>query len=205
MKNLRLMQILTLALMVTACAKKDDTEACMKSSTPNGKPAILVIGDSISIGYTPYVASAFPDYEIVHNFCNAQGSANGREKIDIWIAQRPKWEAITWNHGMWDVIKYFTPIETYKENLRAEGAKLLAVGVPVVFFTTTDAPGFFKRDDYNQAAIEVMAELSIPVADLGSVSEGIMALHVTPSDVHWNAEGSEVLADFVVQTLQSML
>lgn len=197
------MRLIFFYLFLSACSHR--TIVCNDEVPPNGKPSVLVIGDSVSIGYTPYVRMNLPDYEIVHNRCNAMDSNNGVEWIDVWLRQREKWQAVTFNHGIWDVVRTNTPIPTYKDNLRYIGKKLLALHVSIVFFTTTQINEPSDRDVYNAAAREVMNELGIPVSDLGAFSDTMVGLHLPGDPLHWTPEGSEALGDFVTDTLNTML
>jgi hypothetical protein len=52
------------------------------------KTKILIIGDSISLGYTPFVKKMLEDKAIVsHNKGNAQDSGYGLENIESWIQE----------------------------------------------------------------------------------------------------------------------
>ncbi len=71
-------------------------------STPQ-KCRILIIGDSISIGYTPFVQKALKHKAIVaHNPGNGQFTANGISKLADWIGSE-KWDIIQFNWGLWDL------------------------------------------------------------------------------------------------------
>ena len=66
-------------------------------------PLILIIGDSISIGYTPYVQEMFQGRaEVVHHKGNAQHTGTGLEKIDEWLGNE-SWDLIHFNWGLWDL------------------------------------------------------------------------------------------------------
>lgn len=123
-------------------------------------PNVLILGDSISIGYTPHVkmlldgkANVFramsPDGKKVAN-CN--GTTFGAAHVDEWLAGR-KWDLIHFNWGLHD-IKHVTlpggsvlsnkpedPVqatpEQYARNLEAIVVKLKATGAKLVFATTT--------------------------------------------------------------------
>lgn len=59
------------------------------------RPRILIIGDSISIGYTPFVQQDLADKAVVlHNPGNAQHTGTGLAKIDEWIGAE-KWDLLT--------------------------------------------------------------------------------------------------------------
>ena len=66
----------------------------------NRKPNILIIGDSISIGYTPLAENYFVDKAIIsHNPGNAQHTGTGLNKIEEWIGSG-KWDIIQFNWGL---------------------------------------------------------------------------------------------------------
>ncbi len=212
MKNLLL--ILTLGLLLSACASKDkEAYPCYETATADdSRLDILVIGDSISIGYTPYVQDALAtNYDVSHNLCNAMESSNGVKKIDLWLSQRATWEAITFNHGLWDAASWVnTPISTYKNNLHVIAQKIKArTSKPLFILTTEVLPGTPYRNDsrvqaLNAAAVEVMNAEGIPVLDLHTFSQTIQDKHVNPNDVHYTEEGSSLLADEVLNELNTL-
>ncbi len=66
----------------------------------NRKQNILIIGDSISIGYTPLVEKYFADKATIsHNPGNAQHTGTGLDKIEEWIGSG-KWDIIQFNWGL---------------------------------------------------------------------------------------------------------
>ena len=75
----------------------------MLTSFSEKKPKILIIGDSISIGYTPFVINHFSDRAIVkHNPGNAQHTGTGLKKVKEWIGDED-WDVIQFNWGLWDL------------------------------------------------------------------------------------------------------
>ena len=65
-------------------------------------PRVLIIGDSISIGYTPRVRKLLKGKANVHRpKTNCRWSAFGNEKILDWIGNS-KWDLIHFNFGLWD-------------------------------------------------------------------------------------------------------
>lgn len=70
---------------------------------PEEKPKVLIIGDSISIGYTPFVQKALEGKaEVFRNPGNAQHTGKGLVKLEKWIGEE-KWEVIHFNWGLWDL------------------------------------------------------------------------------------------------------
>ena len=73
------------------------------SSFIDKKTKILIIGDSISIGYTPFVKAYFYDKAIVsHNPGNAQHTGTGLLKIEEWL-EHENWDIVQFNWGLWDL------------------------------------------------------------------------------------------------------
>ncbi len=72
-------------------------------------PKILIIGDSISIGYTPFVEEFFSGKAIVtHNPGNAQHTGTGLRNIEEWVgneAGRYKEDAKKYNKAAKEIMK----------------------------------------------------------------------------------------------------
>ena len=67
------------------------------------KPNVLLIGDSISLGYTPHVVKMMQDEaNVAHNKGNAQHSGTGVEKLEGWLGDT-QWDVIHFNWGLWDL------------------------------------------------------------------------------------------------------
>ncbi|MCH2614083.1 MAG: hypothetical protein MKZ70_05245, partial [Opitutales bacterium] len=63
-------------------------------------PRILLIGDSISIGYTPFVSEVYEGRaEVARNTGTAQHTGTGFEKLDEWLKDG-KWDLIHFNWGL---------------------------------------------------------------------------------------------------------
>ncbi len=213
MRNkLSLLIIAILSLSISACDKPGDPEAACNiiPAQDLSKPGVLIIGDSISFGYTPFVKSTITSADIVHTFCNAETSTHGVHWIDRWLAYRDHWSVVTLNHGLWDV-PAGTPLSDYSYNLHYEVLKIQAHADHVIFFTTTAvAPGYtiFSNSDidiYNAAAVDVMNSLGVQVVDLNAVSKTIPELHIDPTNVHFLPLGYKTLADTVSPSIQGLL
>ena len=60
---------------------------------------ILIIGNSISIGYIPFVEDYFSGKAmILHNSGNAQHTGTGLKNIEAWV-RNEKWDIIQFNWG----------------------------------------------------------------------------------------------------------
>ena len=68
-------------------------------------PRILLIGDSISMGYTPLVREAFAGKANVHHPPeNCEDTGRGLAHLDDWLGEK-KWDVIHFNFGLHD-LKY---------------------------------------------------------------------------------------------------
>lgn len=200
-------------LCLAACNHPNDRCAAWPSADLS-KPGVLVVGDSISLGYTPFVQQDLPSADVIHSPCNDESSTNAQLNMKMWVEYRPSWKVITFNHGMWDIPPgpESTSIENYQANLRREGTFYMEHAPKVVFFTTTEVPaqanaGFTNADvdQYNQAAVQVMNELGIEVVDLNAYSKTIDQLHIDPTNIHWSPQGYQDLAGVVSQAIAGAL
>ena len=194
-------------------------------------PRVLLIGDSISIGYTVDVQQLLAGKANVHRIpTNAGHTGMGVNSIGKWLdPKKGRWDVIHFNFGLWDLC-YRNPESTnqgkrdkengtlthtpeqYAENLEKIVAELKNTGAQLIFGTTTPVPeGEFGRkvgDDlvYNKAALEVMKKHEIVIDDLHAVMAGKMEeFGVKPGDVHFKPEGSKLLAEQVVKSIDPFL
>jgi hypothetical protein len=83
-------------------------------------PKVLLIGDSVSIGYQDIVSNILKEKAIVyHNPGSAGDTKNGIENIEEWLGEE-EWDLIYVNFGLED-IKMLDPIENPKGNWGEEG------------------------------------------------------------------------------------
>lgn len=190
---------------------------------------ILIIGDSISIGYTPFVKEALKEKAVVkHNPGNAQHSGTGLLKLEEWIGDED-WDIIQFNWGLWDLC-YRHPdakvygnrdkvngtvtfsLEEYAENLNKLVLQLKKTNANLIFVTTTYVPegeaGRIKGDEinYNKVALSVMRENGILVNDIHKTSKRIHRKHKSAGgDVHYTKEGYKLLSNKIIETLENQL
>jgi hypothetical protein len=189
------------------------------------KKNVLIIGDSISIGYFPFVEQMLAEKAtVVHNKGNAQHTGTGLKKIDEWLGQE-KWDVIQFNWGLWDLCyrlpnvkaeesrdkvngKLTTTPEQYRANLEELVKILKKTNARLLFVTTSYVPenelGRFPEDaqKYNAIAKEVMAKHGIPVNDIYKVSKKVHKKHgQAPNDVHYTKEGYQELAKVITGCL----
>jgi hypothetical protein len=176
-------------------------------------PRVLIMGDSISLGYTWEVRKLLAGRaNVQHPDVNCWSTEFGLEHVKQWIAEK-HWDVIYFNFGLHDLKylddkgDYVTPdkgkqvssIKEYQANLRKIIATLQRTGAKLIFATTTPVPsaasGRVQGDEirFNAAASEVMREIGVEIDDLWSVVNPSLATLQQPHNVHFTAEGYVVL------------
>lgn len=191
------------------------------------KSRVLILGDSISMGYTPFVKEMLAeDTEVIRPRLNCMGTKNGVEKLAEWLAlEGGKWTVIHFNFGLHD-LKHETadgmPSETdtdprqsepdaYEKNLRDITTRLKATGAKLVFATTTPVPPgcakpLRKPEDakqYNDIALRIMKEHGVLINDLHTFCLPRLENIQRPANVHFTPAGSKVLASEVVRHIRA--
>ncbi len=197
-----------------------------------GLPRVLLIGDSISIGYTVAVQELLAGKANVHRpLTNCGPTTTGLKSIDAWLdtgGADKKWDVIHFNWGLHD-LKYLgpdgkslvapgsegavqqVPPAEYEKNLRTLVERLKKTGATLIWRNTTPVPeGSSGRQvgdavKYNEIAAKVMADNDIPTDDLYTFAKEHMAEIQLPANVHFSPEGSEKLAGQVVAAIQKAL
>jgi len=183
-------------------------------------PRVLLIGDSISIGYTVPVRVLLKDKANVHRPPTGCGStATGLKELDAWLGEG-KWDAIHFNWGLHD-LKYAdekgdlvpvdqgkqqVPIDQYEKNLDELVVRLKKTGAKLIWASTTPVPkgaqGRVPGDEgkYNEAAKRVMDKHGVAINDLHAFVaplRGYKAIQLE-KNVHFMKAGSVELAKQVV-------
>ena len=183
-----------------------------------GLPRVLLIGDSISMGYTVPVRKLLEGKANVHRIpTNAGPTKNGIANIDKWLGTE-KWDVIHFNWGIHDLKhmpdgkRQVEPAD-YEKNLRDLVAKMKATGATLIWATTTPIPDgelnpsrtVGKVKEYNDIAAIVMMENGVLVDDLnGHITPKLDKLQ-NPRDVHFNGAGSEYLGKKVAEEIEAAL
>ena len=186
------------------------------------RPRVLIIGDSISIGYfKPVQEMLRGEAELVHNPGNAAHTWNGLEKIDSWLGDR-HYDVIHFNWGLHD-LRYMkdgkpnrdgtrtSTLEQYKENLEKLVRRLEKTGATLIWASTTPVPEGEDRRwkgeevEFNKAAAEIMARHKIPVDDLYTWVLPELPRVQQPHNVHYTPEGYQFLALQVSQAIRRRL
>lgn len=185
-------------------------------------PRVLIIGDSISIGYTPSVRALLQGKANVHRIpTNGGDTKKGLALIDSWLGEG-QWDVIHFNWGLHDIKrmngteldatkeKAISP-EDYEKNLRALTQRLQRTGAKLIWAATTPVPegakGRIPGDEaaYNKIAAKVMTEFKIPTDDLYGYVRPQLKTYQNPADVHYTPEGYAFLAARVAEQIEAML
>jgi acyl-CoA thioesterase-1 len=183
-----------------------------------GLPRVLLIGDSISIGYTLPVRSLLADKANVHRVPRNGGDTRiGLANLDQWL-QDGKWDVIHVNFGLHDakLTAAGAPavdLATYTNNIRTILERLKATGARVIWATTTPVPAHVDNPprqwasitDYNDAALKVAREEGVAIDDLYNVVLPREAELQRPANVHYFPTGSAVLAQAVAKSISGEL
>jgi acyl-CoA thioesterase-1 len=188
-------------------------------------PRVLLIGDSISIGYTLPVRALLAGVANVHRpAANCSSTRHGLANLDKWLGAG-KWDAIHFNFGLHDCFiedgKHPVPPAEYERNLHEIVERLRAAAAHLVWATTTPIAGeqllrprdrkpvhdFYARDiaEYNAIAGRVMRQEHIPIDDLYAYAAPRLREWQRANDVHFTAEGSQALAREVAASIRRAL
>jgi lysophospholipase L1-like esterase len=199
-----------------AKARPDPAFAAVKDDP--ALPRVLLIGDSISIGYTVPTQKLLRGKANVHRIPENGGpTTTGLAKLDRWLGEG-KWDVIHFNWGLHDLKldKEGRPqvsLDQYEKNLRELVKRLRATGTRLVWASTTPVPeGNLnpprKSADviaYNAAAKKVMEENGVAVDDLYTFALPRLDKIQMRLNVHFTPQGSEALAGQVSASIRSAL
>ena len=188
-------------------------------------PRVLIIGDSISIGYTrPTVELLEGKADVRRIRGNSQHTGTGLKKLDAWLGDEP-WDVIHFNWGLWDLCyrhpqskvqgrrdkvrgTLTTTPEQYEKDLRELVRRLKATGAKLIWAATTPVPdkeaGRFQGDaaKYNAIAEKIMKANGVAINDLHArMLPRMKEFQVAEGNVHFTAKGSRYLAEQVAECI----
>ncbi len=216
----------TLSLPGTAAARQQAAKQKRRPARPSPLkpitddptlPRVLLIGDSISIGYTLPLREMLKGKANVHRpNANCGPTTRGLEQIDSWLG-KTAWDVIHFNWGLHD-LKYLAadgkslgnpkakgnrqqvPIEQYEANLRLLVKRLKTTGATLIWRSTTPVPSGAKGRvvgdavKYNAVALRVMKDNGIATDDMYAFAKSRLKQIQRPANVHFTPEGSSELA-----------
>lgn len=193
------------------------------ASEPVKLPKVVLLGDSIRMGYAPIVTAKLDGKAIVvHPKANGGDSTNTVAKVLAWaVSERP--DVVHFNCGIHDTKKdkktgqFQVSPKQYEANLRKIVETLRKETKATVIFATTtpilDDRAAEKRKDasyelldgstieYNRIAMRVMKELNVPVNDLRAAcgDAGTRGKLIAADGVHFSPEGRARLGAAVAE------
>lgn len=229
--------LLCLAVLTSAAFAQAPKAPVKKERKPNpalaqiqdeaGLPRVLIIGDSISIGYTLDVRALLKGKANVHRIpTNGGPTTNGLKNIQAWLGDG-KWDVIHFNWGLHD-LKYIqddpskradpkapgshqqVAVADYEKNLASLVKTMQATGAKLIWCNTTHVPagsdGRVEGDEgkYNEAAARVMTAAGVPTNDLRAHALAKPEAQL-PANVHYTPEGSRYLAEKVAAVITENL
>ncbi len=167
-------------------------------------PRVLLIGDSVSRGYTLPVRAALAGTANVHRAPeNCGPTANGLKKLDVWLGDA-KWDVVHFNFGIHDRA---TPEPDYEARLEQITQRLLRTGAKLVWASSTPLPAqsTYGSDGAmvarNEIAARVMRRHGIPIDDLYTMIHPRLGEFQKNNDVHFSDAGYEVLGREVARSI----
>lgn len=240
MKPISLLIATALLLALPTSSPADNSKSATTQSAPKhdsaldpvedvaGLPRVLLIGDSISIGYTLPTRALLKGKTNVHRPpTNCSSTGNGLANLASWLGSK-KWDVIHFNFGLHDAklppegVRH-SPPDVYEKNLRELVARMKATGAKLIWATTTPVPNggnlsptrrFASVDSYNAIAKRVMDENGVAMDDLNAAVAPRMnelLIHKTGAqgvvqwDVHFVPEGYALLAKHVAASVEKAL
>jgi len=183
-----------------------------------GLPRVLLIGDSISMGYTLPVRKLLEGKANVHRIpANGGPTKTGIANIEKWLGSG-KWDVIHFNWGIHDLKfmpdgkRQVEPAD-YEKNLRELVAKMKVTGAKLIWATITPIPDgelqpgrrFGDEAEYNAIARKIMEANGVRINDLNAYMTPQLAKLQKPRDVHYTDEGSAFLAKKVAAEIETVL
>jgi lysophospholipase L1-like esterase len=209
--------IRSICLLFIAAAGLVLTSAAALAQEPGGGiPRVLIIGDSISMGYTEPVKKLLAGTAEVQRIAENGGpTTNGVAHLN----QLPPgpWKVITFNFGLHDLKLDTGPhqveIPQYEANLTIIVDALRKTGAKLIWVTTTPVPiGKLnpkrERTDvplYNQAAARVLKGRVDAVCDLYTTVLPREPELQLKENVHFTAAGYDFLAEQVAAAIRTQL
>ena len=232
-KTITLLAALLLAPLVLKAAefytpKQDKGGITDSVSIDTSLPNVLIIGDSISIGYTRQVRDGLRGKaNVIRPNTNCGDTQMGLAGLKKWIGVN-HWDVIHFNWGLWDLCyrnpqsknqgqrdkvngKLSTSLEDYEKNLETLVLQLRATGATLIWASTTVVPageaGRLTGDEvkYNVAAERIMKKYGVQIDDLYATSKALSPECTKPGDVHYTSEGYAKLAAQVVAKVSEVL
>ena len=187
---------------------------------------VILIGDSIRMGYAKYVKEALEgSAEVYHSADSSRFSTYLFRFLPDW-KRNEGWgddiDLVHWNVGLWDVLEIngegpINDAATYGKNIGRiyRHIKKLFPNAKQVFATSTSVieegyKGDFKRhnhyiEEYNEIAQRVLSEFQVPVYDLYELTKNIPAEYRSDMTHFDTPEATKIIGDRIVSVICDIL
>ena len=180
-------------------------------------PRVLLLGDSITVGYTHAVRKKLENKAIVDRCAIGGGSTrDGVAGLEGCLGDK-HWSVIHFNWGLNDLERekdrLRVPTERYQRNLERLVKQLQNTGAKLIWATTTPVPVGKVNSPrvaadvplYNTVAKRVMDENGIPINDLYTFCLPRIGAIQLKEDVHFSETGYRVLGEEVAEKILRLL
>lgn len=193
------------------------------------KPRVLLLGDSIRMGYQDDVKALLADRaDVFFPEHNGRDTTYTLHDANQWFIHNGKVDIIHWNNGYWDMnieapmTEPLRPLPEYRyqlqrliDLLKTQTKHLMfATSVPIerqgVSQDNTGIGALIHYDnqwvqDYNQAAVAVMNENQVPVDDLYKFCLPAPHYYKKADHLHLTPAGYEAVAGEIVRQITPWL
>lgn len=172
-------------------------------------PRVLIIGDSVSRGYTLAARNYLAGKANVHRAPeNCGGVSRGMSKIEVWLGDG-KWDVIHFNFGIHDRA---TGITDYTNKLEKLILRMQKTGAKLIWASTTPIPDDPAQNqtaasvvERNKAAAELMKKYNIPIDDLFTAVTPHLNEFQPPNNVHFKEPGYDFMGKLVGAAIEKVL
>ncbi|MBQ7294129.1 MAG: SGNH/GDSL hydrolase family protein [Clostridia bacterium] len=183
---------------------------------------IILIGDSIRVGYDKYVKDALKDEaEVFYPPENCRFAQYVLRAVSDW-RRDGKWgnnaDLVHWNAGLWDTLRLYgddplTPPEMYGIMIKRidKRLRLLFPNAKMVFATSTRVlehryGNDFKRynrdiEEYNRIAVEALKDTDTVINDLYSLTANLPDEYYSDVTHLYTPEGTNAMTNKVLDVI----
>lgn len=187
---------------------------------------VLLIGDSIRMGYDKYVKEALKGVaEVVYPHENCQFAQYVLRHLELWkrdLGLDENVDVIHWNAGLWDTLRNFdedllTPPEVYREfiNRICKKIKRFFPNAKVIFATSTPvlehkfSPDSYRLNkdvrEFNRIAVEECMKYGFEIDDLYAVAEKFPEEYYSDCTHLRTEEGTRLMTEAVAKSVLNAL
>lgn len=187
---------------------------------------VLLLGDSIRMGYDKYVKEALKDVaEVVYPSANCEFAQYLLRHLEMWVKSLELDETldvIHWNAGLWDTLRNYdedclTSPEVYREFINRCCKKLRRFfpNAKIIFATSTPvvehrfSPDSFRLNkdvrEYNKIAVEECLKYGFEIDDLYAVAENFPEEYYSDCTHLRTEQGTKLMTEAVVKSILKAL